>query len=217
MTHETMHAPIRRRVTHHLILTAVVTLLALFTLAACGGDDSSTEDIRTSSNGEKFSDADVAFAGDMIQHHAQALAMVDMTLGRDLDPEVAALAEEIRAAQTPEIEQMSDWLQSWGEPVPATSRDHANSEGGGQGMDLGDMPGMMAEDEMSELEGASDAEFEAMWLEMMIAHHQGAVEMAKREQSDGTFEPAVDLAAHIESSQTEEIEAMQQLLDRLGR
>ena len=211
MTHNTIHPRANRRRTRQ-VLTAVVALLALFTMAACGGEDG---DAGTSSGGEEFNDADVTFASDMIQHHAQALAMVDMTRGRDLDPEVAALTEEIRAAQTPEIEQMSDWLQSWDEPVPATSRDHANSEDGGHGMDMGDMPGMMTEEEMSQLEGASDAEFEAMWLEMMIAHHEGAVEMAQQEQSEGSFAPAIDLAADIESSQTEEIETMQQLLDRL--
>ena len=72
-------------------------------------------------------DADVAFATDMIQHHAQALSMVDLTEGRTLDPEVKQLAEDIRATQAPEIEKMADWLQDWDEKVPATMRDHSNA------------------------------------------------------------------------------------------
>ena len=97
-------------------------------LSGCGDDspggDNDTGNARTDHN-----DADVAFASDMIQHHAQALAMVDLTVGRDLDPEVEALAEAIRAAQGPEIETMTDWLTEWDEPIPATVRDHVNARG----------------------------------------------------------------------------------------
>jgi uncharacterized protein (DUF305 family) len=155
----------------------------------------------------------------MITHHAQALSMVDLTLDRPLDPEVQALAEDIREAQAPEIETMADWLTSWGEEVPATMRDHVN---GGHdmddmsdnmdNMDHDDMPGMMTADDIDELENAGDGEFEDMWLEMMIEHHEGAVEMAKREQEDGRFKDAVDLARQIIEAQNKEIATMKELL-----
>ena len=120
----------------------------------------------------------MAFASDMIPHHAQALVMVDLTLGRDLEPEVAELTEQIRAEQTPQIEQMADLLEDWGEPVPETSRDHANAHGEGRVEQDQDMPGMMSPEDMSALEETSGARFEDMWLEMMIEHHEGAVTMA---------------------------------------
>lgn len=204
----------------------VATLgLALATgLTACGEDDTATTaEVSTT----EHNDADVAFATDMIQHHAQALSMVDLTMDRPLDPEVQALAEQIRAAQAPEIEQMVDWLTSWGEDVPETVRDHANAghdmgdmDGSDMGDDMGDdmagmdpdMPGMMLAADMDALASASDEEFQDLWLEMMIEHHEGAVEMAETERSEGRFKDAVDLAGSIIDSQSKEIATMQDLL-----
>ena len=101
-----------------LLALAVVTALLV---AACGGPD--------------HNDADVSFATDMVRHHAQAVAMADLTIGRTgLDADVADLAEQIRKDQTPEINTMSDWLEEWGEQVPRTgygSRDgHTHSQKG---------------------------------------------------------------------------------------
>jgi uncharacterized protein (DUF305 family) len=187
------------------------------TLTACG-EDEPTNDTSTQVSETDHNEADVAFATDMIQHHAQALAMVDLTAGRPLDPEVRQLAEEIREAQGPEIETMSDWLQEWDEEVPATIRDHSNAghdmEGMGDSMNGSDsdMPGMMSGDDFDELESAADADFQTMWLEMMIEHHEGAVEMAQDEQADGQYRPAVDLAGNVVDTQTAEIEQMKTLL-----
>ncbi len=193
-------------------------------LAACG-DDSTDDDTpaTTATSTTEHNDADVAFASEMIQHHAQALSMVDLTLERPLDPDVQALAEDVRAAQAPEIETMADWLTGWGEEVPETMRDHVNSghDMGDmsdsmedmEGMDHGDeMPGMMTAEEMDALENASDEEFQDMWLEMMIEHHEGAVEMAETEQAEGRFKDAVDLAGQVVETQTEEIDAMKGML-----
>ena len=188
-------------------LTAVLGLTA----AGCGSSDSaSTAD---SSNGSSQSsatdhnDADVAFATDMLPHHSQAVAMVELTAGRPLDPEVQQLADEIRAAQTPEIETMTGWLTDWDEKVPDTS----GSMGSMDGMDSS-MPGMMSADDMTSLENSSDAEFQTMWLEMMVKHHEGAVEMAKTEIADGQYQPALDLADSIVASQSEEIATMKGIL-----
>lgn len=198
----------------------------LFTLAACGGDgDGDTLDAgadQTATNGDVFNDADVDFATSMIPHHAQALAMVDLTRGRELSPPVQALTEDIQAAQGPEIETMVDWLTGWDQPVPETMRDHVNAEDpdgmGGHDMEdmegetESDMPGMMTDAELADLDAAQGMEFEDMWLEMMIEHHEGAIEMAKDEQAEGVFQSAVDLAESIETSQQAEIDHMQELL-----
>lgn len=192
-----------------------ITLGLGLALSACGSDDGdSTTQVSTT----EHNDADVEFASDMLQHHAQALAMVDMTRNRPLDPEVQQLAEDIASAQAPEIETFTDWLTDWDEEVPETMRDHSNAEGGMDemgGMDHGmgeDMPGMMSSDEMAALNDASDADFQTMWLEMMMEHHEGAVEMAQTETDDGQYKPAIDLAGGIVESQTSEIETMKGLL-----
>ncbi len=209
--------------THRTIraLSALTLTLAVGVgLSACGSDDSGSDTTSQVSTTE-HNDADVAFSSDMIQHHAQALAMVDLTLDRDLDPEVQQLAEAIRAAQGPEIETFSDWLTDWDEEVPETMRDHTNAghdndntSGDMEGMDdsKNDMPGMMSADDMQGLEDASDADFRTMWLEMMVEHHEGAVEMAKTEIEDGQYKRAIDLANSIITSQTGEIETMKGLL-----
>ena len=199
--------------------TALLTVIALgFGLAACGDDSdggSNASDEQTASNGDVFNSADVTFATDMIPHHAQAIEMVTLTDTRTLDPAVKQLADSIRAAQAPEIETMVDWLTAWGEEIPATSIDHANA-----GHDMSDMPsmessempGMMSADDMEALANASDAEFQDLWLEMMVEHHEGAIDMARTEQADGTFPDAVSMAESIESSQRAEIEQIESLL-----
>lgn len=204
------------RTTTTRAIGAVALTLALGAgLNACGDDktdaDSSSADVSTT----EHNDADVSFASDMVQHHAQALSMVDLTMDRDLDPEVHTLAEEIRSAQAPEIETMADWLSTWGEDVPETMRDHVNSghdmgdmSDAMEDMDHGDMPGMMTAEDMDALENASDTEFQDMWLEMMIEHHEGAVEMAQDQQENGQYEPAVDLAGDVVDTQTAEIDRM---------
>ncbi len=204
-------------------LSALALTLALGAgLTACGDDagSSGSSGSATEVSTTEHNDADVAFASDMITHHAQALSMVDLTLDRTLDPEVQALAEDIRAAQGPEIETMADWLTKWGEEVPETMRDHANAGHDMDDMsdnmdDMGhdDMPGMMTAEDMDALENASDAAFQDMWLEMMIEHHEGAVEMAETETEDGQYKDAVDLAGQIIDAQKEEIDTMNGLLD----
>lgn len=202
------------------LIAAVAAGTLMLALAGCG-DDSATngpQATQTATNGDVFNDADVEFATSMIPHHAQALTMVDLTRGRDLSPEVARLAEEIQAAQGPEIETMVGWLNDWGKPVPGTMRDHGSGEDMG-GHDMGDMgdtdssmPGMMSDQEMADLEAASGQDFEDMWLQMMIRHHEGAIEMAGDVQRSGMFEAAMELAEAIETSQQAEIEQMRDLL-----
>ncbi len=195
------------RTTRHLVAALAAAVLLL---SSCSGSDEPRASIPES---EVFNDADVAFATDMIPHHAQALVMVDMTRGRDLSPEFEQLTQQILDAQGPEIEQMSGWLKEWDQPVPETSRDHVNSHDM-EGMDMGDMPGMMSEAELDDVESMQGSGFEQMWMTMMIRHHEGAIEMAEIEQEDGEFPDAITLADNIVASQQAEIEQMQAMLDR---
>lgn len=173
-------------------LTTTLAAASLLLLTACGGAD----------HGE----ADVRFAQQMVPHHAQAVEMADQALDTSRDPDVRRLAEEIRAAQDPEIETMTGWLEEWGEDVPDTS----GGSGAMSGMD--GMEGMMSEAEMEQLDTTDGVAFDRLWLRLMVEHHRGAVEMARAEQADGRYDAAVDLAEEVERTQRAEIDEMEQLL-----
>jgi len=184
------------------IATAVLLVVAV---SACSETDPSPG-TSSSAPAAAHNDVDVTFATDMIGHHRQALEMADMAEGRDLDPDVEKLIDDIRAAQAPEIEKLEGWLEEWGEDVPA------DGGHGGHGMDGEMMPGMMSDEQMSELGRSKDAAFQRMWLTMMIDHHVGAVDMARAEVAGGEHEPAVELAQQIIDSQSAEIEQMRSML-----
>ncbi len=152
------------------------------------------------------SDSDVSFAQQMIPHHQQAVEMADLALSRETSPEVKKLAEQIKAAQGPEIEMMSMWLQSWGAPMEM-GEDHSGHDMGGM-----DMSGMMSDDDMQALADAQGAEFDRMWLEMMIAHHQGAISMAEQVKAASSNADVTSLAGAVMTGQAEEIDTMQKLL-----
>ncbi len=179
-------------------------VLAL-TSTACGSEAAPSDSPPQVSTTE-HNTADVSFATQMIQHQAESLALVDLTLGRPLDPRLTELADDVRSTQTPEIETMTDWLTSWDEAIPATVRDHAHADHAADGSS--DDPDLRA------LEDAPEAEFADLWLDLMIEHHQQAVTMAAAERDDGQFAAAVDLAATIATTQSEQIDAMRAIRER---
>lgn len=181
-------------------LTAVVLLATTaLAVAGCGGD---------APDAAAHNDADVTFAQEMIPHHRQAVEMAALAEDRAGDPEVRRLAEDIEAAQAPEIATMTGWLESWGEDVPADAMDHS-----GMGHGSGDaMPGMMNAEDMAALEQAEGAAFDRLFLDLMVEHHEGALEMARTQQAQGENPDALALAEKIEADQQAEISEMQRLL-----
>ena len=191
-----------------------VALLAAGTLAACGS--SSSMNMSASSSAAQSSappataapatpsPADVMFAQMMIPHHEQAVVMSDYALENTSNPEVRALAEQIKAAQQPEIEQMTTWLEEWG--VPVMSGMDAMGAHGGHGMS-----GMLSDEQLDELANATDAEFDALYLAYMIDHHEGAIDMAE-DVADSQDPRVAALAAAIVEAQRAEILEMQRLL-----
>ena len=157
---------------------------------------------------EEHNDADVMFAQMMLPHHQQAIEMSDIILAKDDIPaDVAALAEEIKAAQGPEIAQLTDWLEQWGEAT--------EPQDGHGGHDMSMMEGMLSDDELEQLSDAQGADAARMFLEQMIAHHQGAIAMAEEEVEGGRYHPAVELAQTIIDTQQQEIDTMRDLLTSL--
>lgn len=146
--------------------------------------------------------ADVMFVQMMIPHHEQAIEMADLVLETPgIDPAVIELATEIKAAQGPEIEQMKQWLDDWG--MPSMPGGH----GGHGGMD-----GMLSEEELQRLDDAEGDEATRLFLEGMIEHHEGAIDMADDVIDDGENADVRALAEVIMTTQQAEIDLMRDLL-----
>ncbi|GAB2776896.1 DUF305 domain-containing protein [Nocardioides salsibiostraticola] len=193
--------------------TLGVRLLLLALLAAglsgCGDDtggSNAPSAAQTALNGDVFNADDVEFASTMIPHHAQAIELVTLTQGRDLRPEVLALADQIRTLRVTEVETMTTWLTSWGEPIPETSIDHANADSADESTTT---PGMVDPGSVSDLADLTDdTAFESQWLDLMAQHHEGAIDLAQAEQERGRLPGAVSLARSIVKDQQNEIEQL---------
>ncbi|MFF7441544.1 DUF305 domain-containing protein [Streptomyces sp. NPDC008122] len=208
------------RTTRKLALVGALAGAGLL-LTACGSDDgmsgmdhggtSATSSATASASAPAagadsapgaFNDADVMFAQMMIPHHEQALEMAKLADGRAEDPEVKKLVAAIEQAQDPEIQKMKSWLKGWGKP-----------ESGGHGGHA--MAGMMSEQDMKDLAATKGKAFDRKFAELMIAHHDGAVAMAKDEQKSGGNATAKKLADDVVRTQSAEVDQLKKILDRL--
>ncbi|MGK8557491.1 DUF305 domain-containing protein [Nocardia amamiensis] len=194
-----------------------VALLAIATIAlvGCGnGDDDGekpgmTSDMTMPGTTQQtpaqadYNDADVTFLQMMYPHHAQAVQMADMVPSRSQNQQLLDLAAGIKAAQQPEMTQISALLQQFGKPAP--SENHGT---------MPDMPGMMSPESMASLQSMSGSEFDRMWLSMMIEHHRGAIEMAQTELANGENPEARRLAEKVISTQQAEIDKMEGMLQQ---
>ena len=186
-------------------------IAGLLSLAACSGESHNMSDMSTDSIGtnatsseSSFNDADVMFAQMMIPHHEQAIELADMALDPTLmaGEQVKTLASQIKSAQDPEIDLMTQWLTDWEKPLMDTSEEHDMS-----------MDGMLSVDEIAALGELTGAEFDQAWATAMIAHHKGAIKMAETVKDDGQSTLVQDLANLIMQAQQSEIAVLDTLLD----
>jgi len=217
---------------------AVAAAAAIFTISACSNSGSDTQAPTSPPTGtsaanssaapaaQSHNDADVVFAQGMIPHHEQAVEMSDMLLAKEgVDPRVITLANEIKTAQAPEIEQLTGWLSQWDASTAPSSPSSTmpfmpSHDMSGGNMPGGDMPGMaghglMSDEDMAALQNAQDAEASRLFLTQMIEHHEGAIVMAQQEIDNGQFPAAVTMAQSIVSTQQQEIATMKGMLDSL--
>ncbi|WBB80864.1 DUF305 domain-containing protein [Micromonospora sp. WMMD882] len=145
---------------------------------------------------------DVWFARMMIAHHAQALEMAALAPDRAGDPTVRALADRIRANQTPEVGVLRGWLDARRLPLEETGHDHAA------------MPGMQSAEAVRRLAAARGAEFDRLFVTMMSDHHRGAVTMATDLLRVGAEPTLSDFATSVAVEQNVEIDRMRALVDR---
>ena len=196
------------RPTTRRALPAAAAALVL-AVSACGSNDDSSHGAMTGAGGTSAStsagtatgvEADVQFAQMMIPHHQQAVEMADLALENDTaSQDVKALAGQIKAAQDPEIQTMKAWLSQWGAQESTGPMDHGSG-------------GMMSDQDMTSLMGASGPEFNQMWVEMMIEHHQGAITMAQDVLATTANPDVKELATAVVQGQEKEIATMQGML-----
>ena len=157
--------------------------------------------------------ADVTFLQDMIRHHAQAVVMSEIVEGRLTDAKVTAIASRIADEQEPEMRGMAQTLKRWGEEVPPeadnpklVTSNHSGHTG---------MPGMASAQQLAALRQATGEDVDRQYLDLMIAHHEGALEMSETLGAEGRDERTGELADDIHVTQTKQIEQMEEMRQRL--
>lgn len=190
-----------------------------FVQAAAPGKDSErlTADEVAALGVPGYTEADVRFMQGMIPHHAQAIEMVALMPDRTTNPRLLRLGQRIDISQRDEIALMSRWLEERGESVPA-GHGMGPMAGSGHTMHQELMPGMLTPEQMSQLAAAQGAEFDGLFLELMIGHHQGALTMVEQlfaTPGGGQESWTNAFAADVDADQEMEIRRMRQMLDEI--
>lgn len=190
---------------HRCRALSITAIAATLTIAACGSDHSSMDSSSGTVGSIGLNDADIEFAQGMIAHHEQAIEMAEIALDPNVgaSEEVLDLATRIKGAQDPEVELMTGWLTAAGEPVAMDTS---------EGHDMSSMDGMMSAEQMDEMASMKRAEFDQVWLRMMVAHHEGAISQSETVKADGASADVRALADQIIAAQQAEITEMQALI-----
>jgi uncharacterized protein (DUF305 family) len=202
------------------LLAAVVA----FAVTACASASPSNptppapEGGPTAAHARPASEADVRFMAGMIPHHAQAVLIAGWAPSHGARNDIRILAERIVVAQRDEIALVQSWLRDKGQPVPAADATHARMMHDGVAHDML-MPGMLTAEELAQLDAARGADFDRLFLQFMIKHHQGALTMV--DQLFESYNAAQDetvfrFASDVYADQTTEIHHMQNMLDALN-
>jgi uncharacterized protein (DUF305 family) len=192
-------------------LIGAAALAALVIMTGCSSSGNKSATSGTSSAGSSavststpatsaHNQADITFAQNMIPHHEQhCIQMSDMILGKQgIDPRVVQMANQIKAEQGPEIQQMRSWLTQWGQDTLSTAPTMA-----------------MSDQDMTALQNAQGVDASKQFLTGMIQEHQAAIAMAQDEIKSGQYPPAVALAHSIVTNHQQEITTMQGILASL--
>jgi uncharacterized protein (DUF305 family) len=173
---------------------------------------------------------EAGFARDMQEHHAQAVEMSLIIRDATDDADVRLLAYDIATSQSQQAGQMFGWLSLWNLPQTASepsmtwmTRPPITGGGGHEGMTDGGsehtpggrMPGLATPEQLEELRSLTGADAERLFLELMIAHHEGGVEMAEAVLERTDERVVRTLATGVVTAQSGEITYMHDLLDRL--
>jgi uncharacterized protein (DUF305 family) len=194
-------------------LTAIIVVAVLAMAVALGhvwGADSKHVVATPSA-----SSVDAGFASDMSTHHQQAITMATYAYDNSTNPSIKLIAFDIQSAQTSQLGEMQGWLDTWG--LVRNSNDkmawmagHAHLEPDGL------MPGMATPTQLDQLEASHGKALNLLFLQLMIHHHQGGVQMAQYAAEHATEPYVRNLAQAMFVVQSNEIIEMEQLLRQLG-
>jgi uncharacterized protein (DUF305 family) len=190
-----------------VLIIGAAGLAALLTMTACSSSSDKSSGTSSASSSapaaSAHNQADITFAQNGIPHHQQAIPMSDTILGKQgIDPRVIALANQFKADEGPELQQMQGFLSLWGQPTAAMNSGMA-------------MPGMLPDEDITALKNAQGVDATKKFLTEMIECHEGTIAMAEDEIKDGQYPPAVALAHQISTREQQENTTMQGILDSL--
>lgn len=177
-----------------------------FAIAALTGALAFTTACNTGSTATDLTSAEVDFLSGMIPHHQQAVEMAEMVPQQTDRVELLSMSEDIIVTQAAEIDEMTEMLEEAGEEAPESTMD-------GMGEDDMDMGGMMSEAEMTDLASVTDTEFDLMFIDMMVQHHQSAIEAAETVLDAGAGQTVTELANEIIDAQQAEMDQMRTWAD----
>ncbi len=210
------------------VVLASVAVLAVLLLGVALG--MSLQLVGGSSAQSAGGTVDVGFAQDMSVHHRQAVQMASLARDRSTDPAIRSIAFDIETNQLQQIGQMQGWLSLWNAAALPTGRymtwmTGAESMPGMAGMGHSDgssdagvttMPGMASPADLQQLGAAGGAQFDVLFLQLMLRHHQGGVPMARYAEQHSETAQVRNLAEKIVISQGAESDYMTQLLTQRG-
>jgi uncharacterized protein (DUF305 family) len=174
------------------------------------GTHTAAANVPVNNGGHPWTEADVRFMSSMIGHHAQAIQVARLAPTHGASPAVQRLAARIIGAQEDEIATMQQWLRDRGQQVP----DAAHAHHGDHAL----MPGMLTEAQIAQLDAARAADFDRLFLTMMIQHHSGAVTMVEQlfgSYGAGQDETVFKFASDVNVDQATEIDRMRRMLEEL--
>ena len=189
-----------------LLRMSAAAVMATVTLSACSSSahQAATGSPSTSS-AQAHNSTDVTFAQNMTPCHTQAIQMSEIILAKQgLDPRVVQVANQIKAAEGPDVEGMQSWLSQWQQPMTPSSAAGMPAMQG--------MTGMASPEQMTALQNAVGADASKQFLTMMIQNHQHAIMLAQSEIDSGQYPPAVAMAHSIATAEQQEVYTMQVIL-----
>ena len=194
---------------HRALITAA-SIVTAATLAACGSSGGTSNAGATSggmsdmpgmnqsasTSAKSWNDADVAFAQMMIPDHQMVAKMAALAETKAGNAQLKTLATQMKAGQSQNVEKLTGWLKAWGKP---TTGDMAGMT----------MPGAMTDADMNKLKAKSGMEFDMMFAQMMINHHNGSMQMCRDEQANGLSTEAKAMADAMIKTQTAQVTSLQ--------
>ncbi len=190
----------------YLAIIGLILLIALRVINSDSGShmmgDSGAKGMDNSQSASDLQMNEYMFAEMMIPHHQQAVDMSDLALKKSTNPKILDLAQRIKDAQSLEIIQMQSWLG--GKEANSMMTDHSGHS----------MGGMLTEEEFSKLESSSGVTFDTLFLEGMIVHHEGAIDMTQMIKETTTQEVNT-FGLNVVEVQSEEIREMKEILESL--